>query len=40
MRESTAFHYNNGMLTLSDRWWYARDLRTGREGIVPAAYLY
>ncbi|KAF5351821.1 hypothetical protein D9756_007372 [Leucocoprinus leucothites] len=21
-------------------WWYARDLRTGREGIVPAAYLY
>ncbi|KAJ3557907.1 hypothetical protein NP233_g11623 [Leucocoprinus birnbaumii] len=21
-------------------WWYARDLRTGHEGIVPAAYLY
>ncbi|KAI0048302.1 hypothetical protein FA95DRAFT_1491100 [Auriscalpium vulgare] len=28
---------------LDDRdhsWWYARDLRTGREGVVPAAYLY
>ena len=22
------------------RWWYARDTRTGREGVVPAAYLY
>jgi hypothetical protein len=21
-------------------WWYARDMRTGREGVVPAAYLY
>ncbi|KAF7428381.1 hypothetical protein PC9H_007604 [Pleurotus ostreatus] len=21
-------------------WWYARDVRTGREGVVPAAYLY
>ncbi|KAI0035858.1 cortical protein marker for cell polarity-domain-containing protein [Vararia minispora EC-137] len=21
-------------------WWYARDIRTGREGVVPAAYLY
>jgi len=28
---------------LDDRdpaWWYARDIRTGREGVVPAAYLY
>ncbi|KAG7090837.1 hypothetical protein E1B28_009919 [Marasmius oreades] len=28
---------------LDDRdhaWWYARDLKTGREGVVPAAYLY
>ncbi|KAF9458443.1 cortical protein marker for cell polarity-domain-containing protein [Collybia nuda] len=28
---------------LDDRdpaWWYARDMRTGREGVVPAAYLY
>ncbi|KAI0066221.1 hypothetical protein BV25DRAFT_1518743 [Artomyces pyxidatus] len=28
---------------LDDRdhsWWYARDLRTGNEGVVPAAYLY
>ncbi|KAK7035276.1 hypothetical protein VNI00_012043 [Paramarasmius palmivorus] len=28
---------------LDDRdhaWWYARDVRTGREGVVPAAYLY
>jgi hypothetical protein len=28
---------------LDDRdsaWWYARDPRTGREGVVPAAYLY
>lgn len=23
-----------------DRWWYARDVRTGQEGVVPAAYLY
>jgi hypothetical protein len=22
------------------RWWYARDVHTGREGVVPAAYLY
>lgn len=21
-------------------WWYARDTRTGREGVVPAAYVY
>ncbi|KAI0793263.1 cortical protein marker for cell polarity-domain-containing protein [Abortiporus biennis] len=21
-------------------WWYARDPRTGREGVVPAAYVY
>ncbi|KAF8647149.1 hypothetical protein AX16_006980 [Volvariella volvacea WC 439] len=21
-------------------WWYARNTRTGREGVVPAAYLY
>jgi len=21
-------------------WWYARDPRTGQEGVVPAAYLY
>ncbi|OSX66181.1 hypothetical protein POSPLADRAFT_1166155 [Postia placenta MAD-698-R-SB12] len=21
-------------------WWYARDVRTGREGVVPAAYVY
>ena len=26
--------------TLSFRWWYARDVRTGEEGVVPAAYLY
>ncbi|KAI3615164.1 cellular morphogenesis protein [Moniliophthora roreri] len=28
---------------LDDRdhaWWYARDVKTGREGVVPAAYLY
>ncbi|TFK54374.1 hypothetical protein OE88DRAFT_1189445 [Heliocybe sulcata] len=28
---------------LDDRdesWWYARDPRTGEEGVVPAAYLY
>lgn len=28
---------------LDDRdpaWWYARDVQTGREGVVPAAYLY
>lgn len=25
---------------LSCRWWYARDVRTGQEGVVPAAYLY
>ncbi|EAU91377.1 hypothetical protein CC1G_07412 [Coprinopsis cinerea okayama7 len=28
---------------LDDRdpaWWYARHVRTGREGVVPAAYLY
>jgi hypothetical protein len=28
---------------LDDRdhsWWYARDARSGREGVVPAAYLY
>ncbi|EKM54352.1 uncharacterized protein PHACADRAFT_123333 [Phanerochaete carnosa HHB-10118-sp] len=28
---------------LDDRdtaWWYARDTRTGREGVVPAAYIY
>ncbi|KAF8629215.1 hypothetical protein AX17_005799 [Amanita inopinata Kibby_2008] len=28
---------------LDDRdhsWWYARDMHTGREGVVPAAYLY
>ncbi|KAF9529313.1 cortical protein marker for cell polarity-domain-containing protein [Crepidotus variabilis] len=28
---------------LDDRdpaWWYARDMRTGQEGVVPAAYLY
>jgi len=28
---------------LDDRdhaWWYARDVRTGQEGVVPAAYLY
>jgi hypothetical protein len=21
------------------RWWYARDVRTGREGVVPSAYV-
>ncbi|TFK75289.1 hypothetical protein BDN72DRAFT_885763 [Pluteus cervinus] len=21
-------------------WWYARDARTGREGVVPASYVY
>ncbi|KAH9831218.1 cortical protein marker for cell polarity-domain-containing protein [Rhodofomes roseus] len=21
-------------------WWYARDVRSGREGVVPAAYVY
>jgi len=28
---------------LDDRdhsWWYARDVRTGNEGVVPAAYVY
>ncbi|KAJ3504246.1 hypothetical protein NLJ89_g8037 [Agrocybe chaxingu] len=28
---------------LDDRdpaWWYARDVRSGQEGVVPAAYLY
>ncbi|TDL24213.1 hypothetical protein BD410DRAFT_786308 [Rickenella mellea] len=28
---------------LDDRdpaWWYARDINTGREGVVPASYLY
>ncbi|KAF7376020.1 SH3 domain-containing protein [Mycena sanguinolenta] len=28
---------------LDDRdpaWWYARDVRTGQEGVVPAAYLF
>ncbi|PFH51975.1 hypothetical protein AMATHDRAFT_74488 [Amanita thiersii Skay4041] len=28
---------------LDDRdpsWWYARDVNTGKEGVVPAAYLY
>ncbi|KAH9942312.1 cortical protein marker for cell polarity-domain-containing protein [Epithele typhae] len=28
---------------LDDRdaaWWYARDTRTGQEGVVPAAYVY
>ncbi|KAG6857255.1 hypothetical protein H0H87_007088 [Tephrocybe sp. NHM501043] len=28
---------------LDDRdpaWWYTRDVRTGQEGVVPAAYLY
>lgn len=28
---------------LDDRdpaWWYARNIRTGQEGVVPAAYLY
>ncbi|THU95495.1 hypothetical protein K435DRAFT_755662 [Dendrothele bispora CBS 962.96] len=28
---------------LDDRdqsWWYARDVRTGQEGVVPSAYLY
>ncbi|KAF9519271.1 hypothetical protein BS47DRAFT_1312769 [Hydnum rufescens UP504] len=31
------------LAVLDDRdaaWWYVRDQRTGREGIVPAAYLY
>lgn len=27
-------------LLWTHRWWYARDVRTGREGVVPAAYLY
>ncbi|OBZ68009.1 Polarized growth protein rax2 [Grifola frondosa] len=26
--------------SVRDRWWYARDVRTGREGVVPAAYVY
>ncbi|PSS37880.1 hypothetical protein PHLCEN_2v348 [Hermanssonia centrifuga] len=21
-------------------WWYARDMRTGKEGVVPASYVY
>jgi len=28
---------------LDDRdpaWWYARDVKTGQEGVVPAAYLF
>ncbi|KAF8325204.1 cortical protein marker for cell polarity-domain-containing protein [Cantharellus anzutake] len=31
------------LLVLDDRdaaWWYVRDVATGREGVVPAAYLY
>ncbi|KAL0956070.1 hypothetical protein HGRIS_002239 [Hohenbuehelia grisea] len=31
------------LMVLDDRdpaWWYARDVKTGREGVVPAAYLY
>ncbi|KAI0371130.1 hypothetical protein BV20DRAFT_965800 [Pilatotrama ljubarskyi] len=23
-----------------DAWWYARDTRTGQEGVVPASYVY
>ncbi|KAI0356179.1 hypothetical protein OH77DRAFT_1536521 [Trametes cingulata] len=23
-----------------DAWWYARDVRTGQEGVVPASYVY
>ncbi|KAL1942645.1 hypothetical protein VTO73DRAFT_4885 [Trametes versicolor] len=23
-----------------DAWWYARDARTGQEGVVPASYVY
>ncbi|KAJ8488922.1 hypothetical protein ONZ51_g3241 [Trametes cubensis] len=23
-----------------DAWWYARDVRTGHEGVVPASYVY
>ncbi|KAI0829665.1 cortical protein marker for cell polarity-domain-containing protein [Trametes gibbosa] len=23
-----------------DAWWYARDSRTGQEGVVPASYVY
>ncbi len=30
----------NNILMVETRWWYARDVRTGREGVVPAAYLY
>ncbi|KAH9949614.1 cortical protein marker for cell polarity-domain-containing protein [Amylocystis lapponica] len=22
------------------RWWYARDVRSGKEGVIPAAYVY
>jgi len=22
-----------------ENWWYARDVNTGREGVVPAAYV-
>ena len=29
-----------GADTCSNSWWYARDSRTGREGVVPAAYVY
>ncbi|KAF9264239.1 hypothetical protein L218DRAFT_926600 [Marasmius fiardii PR-910] len=32
-----------GVEILDDRdhaWWYARDIKSGREGVVPAAYLY
>ncbi|KAF8585919.1 hypothetical protein K439DRAFT_1615502 [Ramaria rubella] len=31
------------VLVLDDRdpaWWYARDPNTGREGVIPASYLY
>lgn len=41
LRKSCLFHFAihvnlDGLI----RWWYARDVRTGREGVVPAAYLY
>lgn len=29
-----------GFMLNLDRWWYARDPNTGREGVIPASYLY
>lgn len=31
---------NYVLINVAYRWWYARDPRTGKEGVVPAAYVY